>query len=74
MSNEPSAFPLFDSNGHAYSEDRGLTKREYFAAMAMQGICVNAGQNGFYLFEKERISEESYKLADAMIAASKVQS
>ena len=32
-------FPAFPVNsGHEYS---GITKREYFAAMALQGICSN---------------------------------
>jgi hypothetical protein len=39
-----SAFPIFDSEGLIDSDNRfggGLTKREYFAAMALQGILSN---------------------------------
>ena len=72
INTENSAFPWLSHGGiheHQFVE-AGLTKREYFAAKAMQAICVNAGQNGFHLFEKEIIAKESYKLADAMIEAS----
>jgi hypothetical protein len=44
----------------------GLTKREYFAAMAMQGISANGISNG-KLFET--IAEWSVKQADALIEA-----
>lgn len=32
------AFPIYRENGYVESGRLGLTKREYFAAMAMQGI------------------------------------
>jgi hypothetical protein len=39
------AFPIFDSDGMVNSEEndtsRGITKREYFAALALQGILAN---------------------------------
>lgn len=38
--NDP-AFPVSPSD---YSAKHGLTKREYFAAMAMQGILTNEGR------------------------------
>lgn len=38
------AFPTFDGNGHYV----GLTKLEYFAAIAMQGLCVSDFVNGNY--------------------------
>ncbi len=44
----------------------GLTKREYFAAMAMQGISANGISNG-KLFET--IAEWSVQQADALIEA-----
>lgn len=42
---DDSAFPIFDSQGMVDSRknytSRGITKREYFAAMALQGILSN---------------------------------
>lgn len=47
--------------------DSGLTKREYFAAMVMQGITANMklGEDSGY----ETIAEWSVKQADALIEA-----
>lgn len=46
----------------------GLTKREYFAALAMQGILANrtvqSFSNGFHV----GLSEDAVKHADALIA------
>lgn len=50
-------------------QDAGLTKREYFAAMAMQGICVNAGRNGHSSHEAEEIAKTATKVANALINA-----
>lgn len=44
----------------------GLTKREYFAALAMQGICANQHTPHW---DAERIAEYSVKYADALIEA-----
>ena len=50
----------------------GLTKREYFAAMAMQAICTdNAERNGFDIYKHDEIAKESFLIADAMIKESK---
>lgn len=38
-----------------------------FASSAMQGICVNAGRNGYTFDNVEEIAELSYLLADAML-------
>ena len=43
----------------------GLTKREYFAAMAMQGILVNMGRNRFDSIVQ--VTEEAVKAADALL-------
>ena len=42
----------------------GLTKREYFAAMAMQGMLSN--QHGYFL-EHNKLSEYALSYADALI-------
>jgi len=41
----------------------GLTKREYFAAIAMQGYCSKSSD------DFEGIAEDAVKQADALIAA-----
>jgi len=44
----------------------GLTNREYFAAMAMQGMLASANNT---LFDYETIATHSVKHADALINA-----
>jgi hypothetical protein len=44
----------------------GLTKREYFAAMAMQGVASN---RPFSQFEFSKLAEWSVQQADALIEA-----
>ena len=44
----------------------GLTKREYFAAMAMQGMCANSD---YTHNSQSAIAEWSVKQADALIEA-----
>lgn len=48
----------------------GLTKREYFAAIAMQAIYTNAGRNGFNFSAHIAIAKESFLISDAMIKES----
>jgi hypothetical protein len=43
----------------------GLTKREYFAGLAMQGICVEKHVERDE--EREKIARWSVKIADALI-------
>lgn len=62
--NEP-INPILDSEGNGCL--RGLTKREYFAAMAMQGIVSSPAM--IDTINWEWLSEESVKLADALITA-----
>lgn len=56
--------------GRGYLEARynGLTKREYFAAMAMQGLCV-VGGNDFNGAHNQRIAEIAVNQADWLINA-----
>ena len=76
-SSEP-AFPhvnetKFDGVGAPYHAAKftGLTKREYFAAKAMQGILKNPYSVGLGVGEKfEAYSEAAFRLADAMLAES----
>jgi hypothetical protein len=55
------------ATGDEYWRQNGLTKREYFAAMAMQGIVSN-----HLMIDTTNwnwLSEESVKAADALITA-----
>jgi hypothetical protein len=56
------AFPLIGDDGHIINA--GLTKREYFAAMALQGIIAN--KDGLDI-KIERIVESAVDTADALI-------
>lgn len=57
------AFPQAKEDLNVDSE-YGLTKREYFAAMAMQGLLAN----GNYITSYKLLGEESVMFADALIA------
>jgi hypothetical protein len=66
--------PCIESiNNHGVVEiitsDGGLTKREYFAAMAMQGILSNDGIVGFHTsqFQEEIFAKISVAMSDALI-------
>ena len=56
-----SAFPIIAED---YIIDGGLTKREYFAAMALQGIIAN--KDGLDI-KIERIVESAVDTADSLI-------
>lgn len=43
----------------------GLTKREYFVAAAMQGLCVNMGRNG--LDSPSDVAKEAVRQANAAL-------
>ena len=51
------AFPM-------YGVDDGMSLRDYFAAKAMQGFCSNPNLKPDLI-----ISEQAYKVADAMLKA-----
>lgn len=53
-------------NGFRHGRYESLTKREYFAAMAMQGFAANSGMN---YCDAQDTSKEAVKQADALIAA-----
>lgn len=58
------AYPTFDDKGicpDSYSG--GLTKREYFAGMAMQGIVSHCYKD----HPDQRIAESAVMMADALI-------
>ncbi len=45
MKPDDSAFPIFDSDGEHFMKHGGLTKREYFAGLALQGILSSPALN-----------------------------
>ena len=59
------AFPLISPDGMAVNQ--GLTKREYFAAMAMQGML--SACNGFDNRGQKYLAECAISQADALIKA-----
>ena len=58
------ARPLFNADLGLGGDDLGLTKREHFAAMAMQGLLVNVGRNGL---EFDSITAEAARQADLLL-------
>ena len=67
--NEP-AYPCNINFECGDMQHEGITKREYFAAMAMQGILISRdgyGRNGLCEMPAEDIAQASFKQADAMI-------
>lgn len=65
----PFVEPLIDGGHHVFS---GLTKREQFAAMAMQGWLAGCG-NAYAEFTgpakyPEKVAEACVKFADALLA------
>jgi hypothetical protein len=48
----------------------GMPPRDYFAAMAMQGWLASSWNLGGFLLEPRKLATWSYKIADAMLAAS----
>ena len=72
MENErQSAFPItIEDNGNASVTHLGLTKREYFAAMVMQGLmaCPNVTGSAYI------IAQESVEHADELLKALETKS
>lgn len=54
--------PILDNQ---FEDNKGLTKREYFAAMAMQGWIAN--QQDGYTLHPETIAMRSAQCADALL-------
>lgn len=67
------AYPItIEDNGNASVTHLGLTKREYFAAMAMQGYVVN--RLAQCDIGRKRIAEWSVKMADELLKALETKS
>ncbi len=59
----PTAGGFFESKAEGEYESIGLTKREHFAGLAMQGICASGP-----VISNKLIVIESLRLADALLA------
>lgn len=69
----PSAFPVFIPNENGPDlYVKGMSLRDYFAAKAMQGMLansvdINQGYEPYGVKSIDKISVESYQVADAML-------
>ena len=57
---------VYPPNDFQIMENNGLTKREYFAAMAMQGLCANSIPGNQHI--PNNLASEAVVYADALIA------
>jgi hypothetical protein len=62
------AMPFVESNGYVAT---GLTKREYFAALAMQGLLSRSGGQGGHFQVDDYMAREAWAAADCMLHAQK---
>ena len=54
--------------GHYYSGSSGLSKREYFSGLAMQGELASQGADSTYMdLHVVKLAERSVRCADALI-------
>lgn len=66
--NDPAYPPTYETMGKGdYINALGLTKREYFAAMAMQGMIASETETLRFAM-REKLASESVAMADALIA------
>lgn len=49
--------------------DKGMSLRDWFAGMALQGFSAAMPQDSFERDNQHRYAEDAYVLADAMLAA-----
>lgn len=67
MSGDDMAFPLPETDGNYFVP--GLTKRELFAAMAMQGLCAARASTLLLPSDVAIIAGSAVRAADALLAA-----
>lgn len=67
--NEP-INPILELNSQGQLEDTsyGLTKREYFAGLAMQGLCSACDEEGVWSHDAKIVAGAAVKYADALLA------
>lgn len=65
------AFPLSAGNfsgGESWAPENGMTLRDYFAGQALASFAGNAEAGRMLAGNKQRLAENCYVLADAMLA------
>ena len=65
--NKDDGYPAFPVISDMLGHDTGISRRDYFASKAMQGICVNLGRNGLNQDQEKEVAELAYRISDAMI-------
>jgi len=63
--------PINTTNYRESYTSIGLTKREYFAALIIQGICANQNYNATQEFHFNNAAQDAVKQADALIKSLK---
>ena len=63
MENGKNLIHSFNNSEHSQGNFNGLTKREYFAGLAMQGLLANPD-----LYVNMKIGQEAVLLADELLA------
>ena len=64
------AFPVpehLDERGHGHEQHIGMTLRDWFAGMALQGFIAASGQDGLPVLWI--VASDAYDMADAMLHA-----
>ena len=59
------------SKGWNQTYESGMSKREWFAGMALQVITKNISLEDFVSLKPQRLAEGAFKIADSMIRAGK---
>jgi hypothetical protein len=62
----------FAPDGNDYPSQRGMSLRDHFAAVALQGLCATLdtyARSGIDQDSATSIAQQAYRLADAMIRA-----
>ena len=68
MNSKEPAFPLVETEAVRESVSLGLTKREYFAGLAMQGLISKTGFTTTYENKQKNLAQEAVKFADSLLS------
>lgn len=74
IDNGGSAFPLAGSSDYSYAPQDGMSLRDWFAGMALQGnLASQSIEVGYYdgIECWEKAASDAYRAADAMLAVRK---
>jgi hypothetical protein len=65
---DPNYLGRGSADGFRSNPQTGLTKREYFAGLAMQGLMTSQNQEGEWRHDIKSCAEISVQIADALLA------